>query len=314
MSWKQSGLALGVVSLLWCATGEVLAAPRNRVVYYYQNTTTYCPPACPSSAPTTIVTAAKPVMPSLYSRLGGESAIKAVVADFVARASANPKVNVTRKGTPKERNLTPQEVDKLKMHLVNLIGALTGGPQKYTGRDMKTAHAGMKITDAEFDAAGQDLIETLNKFKVPAAEQKELLEIITATRKDIVEMSLYDRLGGEAAIKAVIDDFVARAASNPKVNFTRKGTDAEWPATPENVAKLKTHLVNMVGMVTGGPQKYTGRDMKAAHAGMKITNAEFDALAGDLIATLDKFKVPAAEKSELLTIIGTTRDAIVEVK
>jgi hemoglobin len=75
----------------------------------------------------------------------------------------------------------------LKKHLVDMIGAASGGPQKYTGRDMKTAHAGMKITDAEFDALAADLIESLNKFKVPEAEQKELLGVVGSTRKDIVE-------------------------------------------------------------------------------------------------------------------------------
>ena len=116
------------------------------------------------------------------------------------------------------------------------------------------------------------------------------------------EKSLYDRLGGEAAIKAVVDDFVGRAAGNPKVNFTRKGTNKEWAATPENVARLKMHLVDLVGMVTGGPQKYTGRSMKDSHAGMKITADEFGALAADLKATLDKFQVPAKEQMELLTL------------
>jgi hemoglobin len=124
---------------------------------------------------------------------------------------------------------------------------------------------------------------------------------------------LYDRLGGEAAIKAVVDDFVGRAAGDPKVNFTRKGIK-EWEASEANVAKLKKHLVALIGAVTGGPQKYEGRDMKSLHAGMKITTAEFNALAGDLKATLDKFKVPAKEQDELLKIIGSTAADIVEVK
>ena len=128
------------------------------------------------------------------------------------------------------------------------------------------------------------------------------------------KQSLYTRLGGEPAIKAVVDDFVGRAASNPKVNFTRAGTPVEWKATDENVAKLKKHLVQMVCAVSGGPQKYEGRDMKSSHAGMKITNAEFDAIAGDLIATLKKFNVPQAEIDELVGIVATTRSDIVEVK
>jgi len=140
----------------------------------------------------------------------------------------------------------------------------------------------------------------------------EIASVHTAPRPASAPEALYNRLGGAKAITAVVDDFVARAASNPKVNFTRKGTSMEWQASPENVAVLKKHLVQLISKVTGGPQKYEGRDMKAAHAGMKITDEEFDAIAGDLKATLNKFKVPAKEQKELLTIVGSTRGAIVE--
>lgn len=124
--------------------------------------------------------------------------------------------------------------------------------------------------------------------------------------------SLYERLGGEAAIKAVVDEFVAIAAADEKVNFFRKGTGKEWQPGEQDVIKLKKHLVDMIGSVTGGPQKYTGRSMKEAHAGMKITEGEFHALAADLIAALDKFKVPQAEKDELIKIVATTKGEIVE--
>jgi hemoglobin len=128
------------------------------------------------------------------------------------------------------------------------------------------------------------------------------------------QKSLYDRLGGQPAITAVIDDFVNRAAADPKVNFTRQGIPGvqPWQATPENVAKLKLRLVQFVSMATGGPKMYEGRDMKSSHAGMKITEAEFNALAGDLIASLDKFKVPQKEKDELIAVVGTTKKDIVE--
>jgi hemoglobin len=124
--------------------------------------------------------------------------------------------------------------------------------------------------------------------------------------------SLFMRLGGEDAIKAVVADFVGRAAANPQVNFTRKGTAREWQATSENVAHLQKMLVDMIGAASGGPQKYMGKNMKEAHAGMKITAAEFDALAADLKASLDKFKVPAPEQDELLKVVGSTKGDIVE--
>ncbi len=123
--------------------------------------------------------------------------------------------------------------------------------------------------------------------------------------------SLYERLGGEAAIAAVVDEFVGRAAGDPKVNFTRQGTSMAWEASAKNVARLKSLLVQFIGMATGGPQKYQGRGMKEVHAGMRITDAEFDALAGDLQASLVHFKVPWAEQEELLAIVGTTRGEIV---
>jgi hemoglobin len=130
--------------------------------------------------------------------------------------------------------------------------------------------------------------------------------------KPAAKKPLYDRLGGQKAISAVIDDFVARAAANPKVNFTRKGTDVEWEPSEKNINVLKKHLVQLVSKVTGGPQKYEGRDMKTAHRGMMISDEEFDALAGDLIATLDKFKVPKQEQDELVRIVASTRKDIVE--
>lgn len=260
----------------------------------------------------------KPTDKPLWDRLGGEKAVRAVVADFVKRAASDPKVNFDRGGKFK---FDSAAVEMLQQRLVELVSMVGGGPLKYTGRDMKSSHAGMKITNAEFDALAGHLVAVLNAYKVPAAEQKELLGAIASTRKDIVEVadqpagkSLYERLGGARAIHAVVEDFVGRAARNPKVNFTRKGTSVEWSATPENVALLKKHLVQFVSLATGGPKKYEGRDMKAAHKGMEITDAEFDALAADLKATLDKFKVPAREQKELLTIVGSTRKDIVEKK
>lgn len=123
------------------------------------------------------------------------------------------------------------------------------------------------------------------------------------------EKSLYERLGGKPAITAVVEDFVGRAAGNPKVNFLRDGKFAHI-----DVARLKMLLVDFVCQATSGPERYTGRNMKEAHKGMKITNAEFDALAADLAASLDKFKVPAKEKNELLAIVASTRGDIVEKK
>ncbi len=164
---------------------------------------------------------------SLWARLGGEAAVKAVIHDFVGKAASDPKVDFTRGG---KYPIDSAGVAHLEEVLVQLVSAVTGGPLKYTGRDMKTVHAGMGITDAQFGALAGDLIEVLKTYNVKQKEIDELVGIIATTKKDIVEApkavdpnSLWARLGGEPAVKAVIHDFVGKAANDPKVDFTRGG-------------------------------------------------------------------------------------------
>ena len=117
-----------------------------------------------------------------------------------------------------------------------------------------------------------------------------------------VAPSLYDRLGKKEAITAVVDDFVGRVANDGRING--KFANA-------NIPHLKAMLVEQICAASGGPCTYTGRDMKATHAGMAITNEQFDALVGDLVATLNKFNVPEREKKELLGALGPMRKDIV---
>jgi hemoglobin len=117
--------------------------------------------------------------------------------------------------------------------------------------------------------------------------------------------SLYERLGGKIAITAVIDDFVARCAADSRINGKFARTD---------IPRLKASLIDQVCEAAGGPCTYSGRDMRTTHDGMQVTAGEFDALVADLVATLDKFSVPAAEKNELLGVLGPMRSDIVEVE
>ncbi|HKZ76729.1 MAG TPA: group 1 truncated hemoglobin [Pyrinomonadaceae bacterium] len=119
------------------------------------------------------------------------------------------------------------------------------------------------------------------------------------------DKSLYERLGGSDALKAVVDDFVGRAAGDDRINKKFGKTD---------IHRLKFYLVEQLCAATGGPCKYTGRDMKTTHKNMKVTEGEFNALVEDLVASLDHFNVPEKEKNELLGILGPLKDQIVEVK
>ena len=130
--------------------------------------------ACASGAPEA------PSGPTLYQRLGGREAIKGVVDDFVANMAADPRVNGRFKG------LDAGRVAKLQTNLADQICDATGGPCAYLGRDMKAVHTGMGITEAEWTATVEDLVKSLNKFKVGAKEQQELLAILGPLKKDIV--------------------------------------------------------------------------------------------------------------------------------
>lgn len=116
------------------------------------------------------------------------------------------------------------------------------------------------------------------------------------------QASLYDRLGGTNAIRVVVDDFVGFVAADNRINRYFAKTD---------VPKLKQHLVDQICQGTGGPCAYKGRDMVTTHKGMNIPDADFGALVEDLIKALDKNKVPAKEKNELLGILGPMKPAIV---
>lgn len=112
-------------------------------------------------------------------------------------------------------------------------------------------------------------------------------------------------------INAIVDDFLNTAMGDPRVNFARGGTSAEWQPTPDNVQMLRTHLVQFIEAAAGGPQDYEGKDMKSAHAGMHITDSQFNAAEGDFKKSLEKYQVGVNETNELISIIEGTRKDIV---
>ncbi|HZK80962.1 MAG TPA: group 1 truncated hemoglobin [Humisphaera sp.] len=135
--------------------------------------------------------------------------------------------------------------------------------------------------------------------------------------------ALYDRLGGGEGLVLIVDDFTPRILADPRVNFAREGvtrggfsfhhwSSVTWNASPENIQQLKKHMVQFIALATGGPSVYDGKEMQSAHAGMHISNPEFDAAVGDLKATLDKLKIANKEQKELLSVIESTRPQIAE--
>lgn len=123
------------------------------------------------------------------------------------------------------------------------------------------------------------------------------------TTSTMADKPLYERLGGKPAITAVVEDFVGRVAADSRINGKFANTD---------IPRLKMLLIEQICQASGGPCTYTGRSMKATHTGMGVSSAEFDALVGDLVATLNKFRVPEREKNELLGALGPLKKDIVE--
>ncbi|HEX5734406.1 MAG TPA: group 1 truncated hemoglobin [Blastocatellia bacterium] len=120
--------------------------------------------------------------------------------------------------------------------------------------------------------------------------------------------SLYARLGGKKAIKAVVDEFINIVAADTRINkfFADAASD------PKRLDKLKGNLVDQICQASGGPCKYKGKDMKTAHRGMGVSEADFNALVEDLVKALDKFNVGETEKNELLGALGPMKGDIVE--
>jgi hemoglobin len=120
--------------------------------------------------------------------------------------------------------------------------------------------------------------------------------------------SLYERLGGIYSIATVIDDFIDRIMGDARLNANPRVDEAHHHVLPPGFKYLVTE---MVGEAAGGPQRYTGRTMEDSHRDLRITGPEWEAFIDDLNQSLDKFGVPAQEKSEVLAIVQSTREAIV---
>ena len=133
--------------------------------------------------------------------------------------------------------------------------------------------------------------------------------------------SLYERLGSDRGLTALVDDFMPRALDDPRVNWDRigvkgkslfrKSSTVAWNPTSEQVATLKQHMVQFLALATGGPAQYHGGEIKSVHADMQISNPEFDAVVGDVKSSMDKLQIPNEEQKELLAIFESTRPQIV---
>lgn len=124
--------------------------------------------------------AAASAQPTLYKRLGGYDALAAVTDDFLGRLAADQQMGRFFKG------LSTDSQKRVRQHVVDFLCVATGGPCVYTGRDMKTAHTGLNITEDDWNLSVKMLIATLDKFKVPEKEKTDVLTAVSSLKPDIV--------------------------------------------------------------------------------------------------------------------------------
>ncbi len=120
---------------------------------------------------------------SLYDRLGGVYSIAAVVDDFIDRIMDDPVLNANPKVDEAHHRVSRAG---FKYLVTEMVCWATGGPQQYTGKTMRDSHEHLDITEEEWQVFLKDFQDSLDKFEVPAAEQKELFAIVESTKGDIV--------------------------------------------------------------------------------------------------------------------------------
>ena len=148
----------------------------------------------------------------------------------------------------------------------------------------------------------------ISTIAVTAAAQQQLNASVASATGGTQEMkkSLYQRLGGYDAVAAVVDDFIGRLVADKKFSKFFVGHSVD------SLKKIRQHIVDQFCNAAGGPCLYTGRDMKTTHAGLGITEDDWNAAAAHLVESLDKFKVPKAEKDDLVAFVMSLKKDIVE--
>lgn len=249
-----------------------------------------------------------PMAKILWDRLGGEEVVVQIVDEFFTTASADPKVNMDRSGKH------PVDPKKFKKLLVEQISSITGGPYQYTGKQMKDAHKGMKITEAEFNATADHLKKALEKFQVASADVNAVMQEFGKLKKDIVEppvvvvppkKALWERLGELAGAKKIANAYLLNVLTDPKVDFDRKGRYLI------NKDLFTEDLTALISKAAEGP---LARGVHLGGPGVGLTALQKEAAAASFKKTLQDLKIADADATELSSKIDANLRQFVDAK
>ncbi len=248
---------------------------------------------------------------SLYERIGGDAAVNAAVDVFYRKVLADDRINQFFEGVDMDKQSAKQKA---------FLTMAFGGPNNYTGEDMRKGHAHLVekgLNNSHFDAVMENLGATLTELGVPAELIGEAAAIAESTRADVLagftaeekaaqanKDSVYERIGGEAAVNAAVDIFYRKVLADERINKFFEGVDMDKQA-----AKQKAFLT----MALGGPNNYTGEDMRKGHAHLVkqgLNDSHFDAVIENLGATLAELNVPDELIAEAAAIAESTRNDV----
>ncbi len=253
-----------------------------------------------------------PVAPdALWEQLGGEQGVKTLVQEWIKAAAADPKLKLLSRGK------TPMEAEKLERLVLAWLSSKTGGPLKESAPDRQAAVAMLALKPAESEMLVKHLSTILGEKDLAPRTVLDLMAAVTDNQKDWVKPAeppkdpLWDRLGGEKAIRPIVREFLTAAVNDPKVDFSRGG---KFKLDDKAMEYLELGMLQWLSQATGGPLRYEGKDLVSAHEGMRISNEQFDALASHLRLVLIKHKVADKLAEELMELLEGTRKEIVEKK
>jgi hemoglobin len=249
---------------------------------------------------------------SLYERIGGEAAVNAAVDVFYRKVLADDRISQFFEGIDMDKQAAKQKA---------FLTMAFGGPNNYTGEDMRKGHAHLVekgLNSSHFDAVMENLGATLTELNVPADLIAEAAAIAESVREPVLagytdeekaamanaNKSLYERLGGEAAVNAAVDIFYRKVLADDRINMFFEGVDMDNQA-----AKQKAFLT----MAFGGPHNYTGEDMRKGHAHLVekgLNDSHFDAVMENIAATLKELNVPDDLIAEAAAIAESTRNDV----
>lgn len=128
-----------------------------------------------------------------------------------------------------------------------------------------------------------------------------MIGAIGCQTKAVKTQSLYTRFGGQAAIDAAVDLFYTKVLADEKVSHFFEDV---------NMNKQTNKQKQFLGAVLGGPTPYEGRSIRSAHKSLELTETDFGAIAGHLQATLEELKLDSALSGEVMTVVATTKDDV----